>query len=256
MFNKIRVLAILSVVFTCVISCDDSLDEIFQESSKINTERLLESVEVYFGEKEQAYTFEYNDDFQLKKLTYKDNGSEEKESVELEYAEENGRLNNFEDVIKQIFYIDSIFKIPYEYDSFYIRAQENNSQGYPSLIKMNLDMEDGSSIYKYVKITYDQNPNIYKPYLMAGGIMEAAEQNVLNEGRSQLFESTFISPNNPSSIAFFDENNILEHMYFTDYEYDKKQRISSGTITYFDIIQSEKPEITTVIYSYLDSTIK
>src|SRR5690606_32095371 len=110
MFHKIRLLALLlvSFVFACF---DDSLDKIFHEPSKVEPAQLLTSIKIIPEDQEaQTYSFEYNED--LKLINFTNPGAK---PFSLVYKEENGTLNNFKKVISGIFYLDKIFKIPYDH---------------------------------------------------------------------------------------------------------------------------------------------
>lgn len=251
MFHKIRLLALLSVIFIFA-SCDDSLDKIFQEPSKVKPAQLLTSITIISkDQKAQTYSFEYNEN--LKLINFTNLGAK---PFGLVYKEETGTLNNFKEVISGIFYLDNIFKIPYDYTSYDIIPQNTDELGEPYLLKLILYSEDEPPMVKYVEIGFYQLPNMFKPYLQAGGIIEAAEQNQLEESRGQLFEGRFIPSNIPASIDFMDQDMVLEHSYDATYEYDHMQRITSGTITYSKPGKKESTTKTTISCSYLDSAIK
>lgn len=250
MFHKIRLLALLSVIFVFA-SCDDSLDKIFQEPSKVKPAQLLTSIKIIPEDQEaQTYSFEYNED--LKLINFTNPGAK---PFSLVYKEENGTLNNFKKVISGIFYLDKIFKIPYDHTSYDIIPQNTNELGEPYLLKLILYSEDEPPMVKYVEIGFYQLPNMFKPYLMAGGIIEAAEQNQLDQSRAQLFEGRLIPSNIPASIDFMDEDMVLEHSYDARYEYDQMQRITRGKVTYSKAGKKESTMVTELICSYLDSAI-
>src|SRR5690606_39927195 len=98
MFHKIRLLALLSVIFV-VARCDESLEKIFQEPSKVKPVQLLTSIKIIREDQEaQTYSFEYNED--LKLINFTNPGAK---PFSLVYKEENGTLNNFKKVLSGIF---------------------------------------------------------------------------------------------------------------------------------------------------------
>jgi len=247
---KFRVLAVLSMVFV-FIGCNDSLDEIYQATDEIVRSKLIKSIEVRFNlNPPEIYNFNYTEDNYLESFT---NGNSV--SVKMAYNKDDGSLVNFEEVASKIFYSDLIFKIPYDYDEFIINLKETNKQGDPTLIKLLL-IKDGEVITKYVKTAYDQTLNNYRPYLMAGGLIFATDQSNSQEGREQFFKSKFVPSKKPSNITYLDQNGKPEHMYFAEYQYNEKQLVTRGEVTYFNIISGDNPEVTIVFYSYLDSAIK
>lgn len=247
MIFKFRVLAVLSMIFTCV-SCDDSLDEVYQDFDQANREQFLESIKIIHDDVEtepQIYGFTYTENNTLESFTIP-----ESDQITMKYNKENGELTNFEEVADKIFYSDLIFKNPYEYEDIEMYFVSDNKEGDPSLIKMYL-IEDGDVKIVSAEITYDQNPNIYKPYLMAGGIVEGADGKELYKGRGLYFKSKNLPKHNPLTIKYFNQSGEPEHIYFVEYEYNKKQLVTKSVVNYFNIEEGTSPEITTVLYAYM-----
>src|SRR5690606_34379924 len=153
MFNKIRVLAILSVVFTCVISCDDSLDEIFQESVQINREHLLKSIKITNDDSKVGKLYEFNYSQKQDTLLFINTtivpGDDTEEDADyqslkfkFEYNKDNGKLKNFESLVdgqqgeEGVIYLDLIIPNPYKdpKPEFYVLEQDRYSN--PTLLRM------------------------------------------------------------------------------------------------------------------------
>lgn len=252
MIFKCKVPAVvLLVIFGCL-SCNDDLDEVYQATDKIVRSKLIKSIIVdsYDMESPKTYNFNYTEENYLESFT---NGNSD--PVKMTYNKDDGSLVNLEEVAAKIFYSDLIFKIPYDYDKFIIYLKETNKQGDPTLIKLLL-IKDGEVRTKYVKTAYDQTLNNYRPYLMAGGLIVATDQSNSQEGREQFFKSKFVPSKKPSNITYLDQNGKQEHMYFAEYQYNEKQLVTRGEVTYFNIISGDSPEVTFVLFSYMDSAIK
>lgn len=233
------------MIFACV-SCDDSLDEVYQATDEIMRSKLIKSIKILRGkEPAKTYSFTYTENNLLESFTIP-----ESDQITMKYNEGNGELTNFEEVADKIFYSDLVIKNPYDYDEIEMYIVSNNKQGDPSLIKMYL-IEDGDVNTVSAEITYDQNPNIYKPYLMAGGIVEGADEKELDKGRGFYFKSENLPKHKPLTIKYFNQSGVLEHMYIVEYEYDKKQQVTKSVVSYFNIEEGNSPEITIVLYSYM-----
>jgi len=250
MVNNFRVLTVLLSVMFVAVSCDDSLDEVQQDIQIVKRERLLEKVQILTKEAiKQVYTFTYDKDNILSSFSIPDS-----EPISLEY-DDDGTLSNFEKVVDDIFFSDLIFKNPY--NQFVIldvdvkdRDKKTNN---PTVVKMILEATDKTVKIIDVEIIYDNSANIYKPYLRAGGIVEAAEQHSSMEGRSVYFTNEFLPINNPVNITFKTKEGNLEHMYSVQYKYDDKLRVTESVVTYFDMTTDKTPApvVTTVLYDYL-----
>ncbi|WP_156800279.1 hypothetical protein [Galbibacter marinus] len=263
-------LAILSVVFTCVISCDDSLDEIFQESVQINREHLLKSIKITNNDSKVGKLYEFNYSQKQDTLLFinttivpgddpEEGDDYQSPELKFEYNEDNGELKNFESLVEGqqgeegIVYLDLLIPNPYNdpKPEFYVLEQDRYSN--PTLLRM-IVKEDEEVKLLYVNITYDTELNPYKPYLELAGVIEAADSKANISGRRQFFTSEFLPTFNPTNIEFWNENQ-LEHRYWFIPEYDEKYRITKANVYYKDDAQLHL-STKTVEYSYLDSTIK
>ncbi|WP_417359890.1 hypothetical protein [Galbibacter sp.] len=254
MIFKFRVLTVILSVFMMSVSCNDDLDEVLQDFEKASRDRLFESVEIIKDGEDsdsQKYSFTYDEDNTLIKFTDSDSDAG---PITLLYDDD--KLTNFKEVADKIFYSDLIIN-PYqgEYKKFVIdRIGYNGTGNNPDWIKMDLTDKENITKHVYVDINYDLQPNIYKPYLMSGGIVEAADQVLSPKEREAYFTSKLLAKNNPLTINFQNGNDELEHMYTIQYDFDEdKRRVNKAVITYFDFTTGQSPvaDVTTVIYSYL-----
>lgn len=251
MVNNFRVLTVLLSVMFVAVSCDDSLDEVQQDIQIVKRERLLEKVQILTKEAiKQVYTFTYDKDNILSSFSIPDS-----EPISLEY-DDDGTLSNFEKVVDDIFFSDLIFKNPYssEFESFELLVKDRDKKtNNPTVVKMILVATDKTVKDIDVEIKYDNSANIYRPYLRAGGIVEAAEQHSSMEGRVVYFTNGFLPINNPISIMFKTKEGKLERMYSVQYKYDDKLRVTESVVTYFDMTTEKTPApvVTTVLYDYL-----
>lgn len=247
MILNFRLLAILPLIFV-FLSCDDSLDEVYQDADQILRSRLIESIKVDPSEGSiEDYKFNYNENITLESFN-----TSESEIINLEYNE-NGELTNSDEVIENIFYIDDILQIPYSYKSIDMYIDQKNEQGDPTKIKMYLTKE-GETRPVSVEITYDSAPNIYRPYLVAGGILAAADKEEPTAGRMLYFTSEYVPKHNLSSVTYINQEAKEEHIFVLTNEYNNKKLVTKTDITHFDVSEpgsSPKTETTTLLYSYV-----
>lgn len=231
MIFNFRTLVLLLAMFACV-SCNDSLDEVLQDFDKTIPERFVKSIRIVDDGSLQTYEFNYNDDYKL--ISFTDSKSK---LIALEHDEDDDKLTNFDIVGNHIFYSDIIFKNPYEldYDNVEIELKKRNGIiGNPIALKMVLTPKVGSIKYIDVEITYDNAPNTYKPYLEAGGVLDAAAEVVSLKGRGQYFTQEFLPTNNPTSIVFRNSENEIEHVYSVLSKYDYMKRVTMCEVTHLD----------------------
>lgn len=256
MIFKCKVSAVvLLVIFVCL-SCNDNLDEVYQATDKIVRSKLIKSIIVDSDDMEspKTYKFNYTEDNYLESFTDGNSGS-----VKMKYNKVDGSLVNFEEVAAKIFYVDFLFSAAYsgDYKGGEVFVKESDEEvGNPTVIKMILTEEDGTSKNSDIEISYDLSPNIYRPYLVAGGIVDAADKRSPLEGRGTYFTSKFLPTNNPSILTYKNNSGDIEHYYSIQYAYDNKQRVTTVEIMHFDVTTGGSPEFTTVLYSYMDSAVK
>src|SRR5699024_911328 len=135
-------------------------------------------------------------------------------------------------VIENIFYIDDILEIPYTYEEMEMYIVQKNELGDPTLVKMYLT-DKGETKAVSVEITYDPVPNIYRPYLVAGGILAAADKEEPTAGRMLYFTSYYVPKYNLSSITYINKDAKEEHKFFLTNEYNNKKLVTKTDITHF-----------------------
>lgn len=230
------------------LSCDDSLDEVYQDANAIVRSKLINSItEINSEEKPTTYNFKYDEKNRL--LSF----SNESEETTLEYSKQ-GELTNSKEVIENIFYIDNILQIPYPDESIEMYIVQKNEQGDPTLIKMYLTNKKGETRPVSVEITYDPVPNIYRPYLVAGGILAAADKEEPTAGRMLYFTSDYVPKYNLSSITYINKDAKEEHIFFLTNEYNNKKLVTKTVVKHLDVSDpgsSPKKETTTLLYSYV-----